>query len=104
MREDSGLRPKITQLASYHTLSDDEEDESASVSSDEVSALGFSVYVWSCASALVPTPDVAWPASFNTSAALLLRQAPTIEAFEERDESWYKPPLLRLERSNECFK
>ena len=88
MKENSGLRPKTAQLASYHTLSDDEEDESASGLSDEENAQGFSNYVWSCASALVPTPDVAWPASFNTSAALLLRQAPTIEAIEERDELW----------------
>jgi len=87
MNEESGLRLKTVQLASYHTVSSDEE-EIVIASSDEENAQGFSTYAWSCASASVPQTDVAWPASFNNSASFFLRQAPTIEAFGEYDEIW----------------
>jgi len=74
MSERIEIRPKNAQLASYHTVSSDEE-ESASGSSDDENGRGFSDYAWSCASALVPQTDVAWPASFTTSAAFLLRHS-----------------------------
>ena len=87
MSERIEIRPKNTRLATYHTVSSD-EDESASDSNDDENGRGFSDCAWSCASALVPQTEVAWPASFTSSAAFLLRQAPTIEAYEERDELW----------------
>jgi hypothetical protein len=81
MNERSGLRLLEVQgpQLSYRAIESDSDDEEGT---------GWTKSFLSCAAAIVPHPDAAWPASFNTSAALLLRQAPTTEALEERKDNW----------------
>jgi len=90
VNDESGLQAKTTQLTSYHAVSNNNE-ENVIITCDEEEGPCFSDYAWSCTNNLVPQTDVAsWPATFNDSAAFLLRQAPTITANEGRDENWYK--------------
>jgi hypothetical protein len=90
VNEGSGLQPKTTQLTSYHAVSNSTEENESNTSDEEEGAC-FSDYAWNCTTNLEPQSDAAsWPASFNNSAAFLLRQAPTITAYEGRDEIWYR--------------